>query len=70
MRCTRRSSQEAKPCGPQNGSDQRDYPDGRVSAARSPPANAGSGRMEGAGPSGRKPNELTYVDMDTFLANF
>ena len=42
----------------------------RSSAARAPPADAGSGRMEGAGPSDRKPNELTYVDMDTFLANF
>ena len=42
----------------------------RCSAARAPPANAGSRRMEGAGPSDREPHELTYVDMDTFLANF
>ena len=39
----------------------------RSSAARAPPANAG---REGAGPSDREPNELTQVDMDTFLANF
>ena len=42
----------------------------RSSAARAPPADAGSGRMEAAGPSDREPNELTYVDIDTFLANF
>ena len=42
----------------------------RSSAARAPPANAGRDGMEGAGPSDREPNELTQVDMDTFLANF
>ena len=42
----------------------------RSSAARAPPANAGRDGMEGASPSDREPNELTYVDMDTFLANF
>ena len=42
----------------------------RSSAARAPPANAGKDGMEGASPSGREPNELTQVDMDTLLANF
>ena len=31
---------------------------------------AGRDGMEGAGPSDRETNELTFVDMDTFLANF
>jgi len=42
----------------------------RSSAARAPPSDGGGEGMEGAGCSDGEPNELTYVDMDTFLATF
>ena len=40
------------------------------SAARTPPANGSRDGMEGAGPSDREPNELTYVDRDSFPLEF
>ena len=42
----------------------------RSSAARAPPANANRDGMDRARRSDSEPNELTYIDMDTFLANF
>ena len=42
----------------------------RSSAARGPPSDGRGERMEGARCSDGDPNELTYVDMDTFLATF
>ena len=38
----------------------------QASAARSPPSDGGGEGMEGAGCSDGEPNELTYVDMDSF----
>ena len=61
--------------GHQSGADHRfaSVPVGglwRSSAARAPPSDGGGEGMEGAGCSDGEPNELTYVDMDTFLATF
>jgi len=42
----------------------------RSSAPRAPPATAHRDGMDGAGCSDSESNELTYIDMDTFLANF
>ena len=40
------------------------------SAARPPPANGKRNGVDGADRPDTEPHELTYVDMDTFLANF
>ena len=61
--------------GYQSGTDHRfaSVPVGGLwcsSVARSPPSDGGVEGMEGAGCSDGEPNELTYVDMDTFLATF
>ncbi len=42
----------------------------QASAARAPPANANGDGMDRARRSDGEPNELTQVDMATFLANF
>ncbi len=42
----------------------------RSSAARAPPGKAGSRVMDGYHRSDDEPHELTYVDIDTFLATF
>lgn len=42
----------------------------RSSAARAPPAEDAGNGVGGAGGPDTAPHELTYVDMDTFLANF
>ena len=39
-------------------------------APRAPPANPNGDAKDRARRSDREPNELTYVDMDTFLATF
>ena len=41
----------------------------RSSAPRAPP-DGGGDSMDGANHSDGAPHDLTYVDMDTFLANF
>ena len=40
------------------------------SEARPPPANGKGNGVDGADRPDTEPHELTYVDMDTFLANF
>ncbi len=40
------------------------------SAARPPPADGNGNGVDGTGRPDTEPHELTYVDMDTFLANF
>jgi hypothetical protein len=42
----------------------------RSSAARAPPAHGNGDAMDHAPGSDSEPNELTYVDIDTFLATF
>ncbi len=42
----------------------------RWSAPRAPPADGKGNGVDGAGRPETEPHELTYVDMDTFLANF
>ena len=42
----------------------------RSSASRASPSPAHRDGVDGAHSSDSDPNELTYIDMDTFLANF